>query len=81
MNLYKVWIKNQDWCTFVFAETRNKAKYKLVGNFGEDEYCDIRSSLLKRNVGGSAALVECEGDADYKRVQELGFGFREEVEE
>ena len=81
MNLYQVSIINVDYCTFVFAETRNKAKYMMVGCFGDEEYCDLRTLLLKKDVGGVATVIEHEGDAGYKRVQELGFGFREEVEE
>ena len=49
--------------------------------FFDEEYCDFRTRLLKKDVGGIATVVEHEGDADYKRVQDLGFGFRAEVEE
>jgi len=38
MNLYQVSVQNDEWCTFVFAETRNKAKAMMVGWFFDEEY-------------------------------------------
>ena len=81
MNLYQVSIINVDYCTFVFAETRNKAKYMVVNRFGQEEYCDLRAKLLKKDVGGIATVVEHEGDEHYSKVLGLGFGFREVEEE
>jgi len=81
MNLYQVSVQNDEWCTFVFAETRNKAKVMMVGWFFDEEYCDFRTRLLKKDVGGIATVVEHEGDEHYSKVLGLGFGFREDVED
>lgn len=78
VNLYSVVLGDQ-WGYFVFAKSRNRARSLCVHHFAEEEYLDLSAYLLKKDVGGKTDVcVDCEEDEGYKRVLELGFGYREE---
>jgi len=78
VNLYAVSTKDWDWSIFVFASTGNKAKSLSVHCNDDEEYVDLRYSLLKKDVGGkNNAIVTDQDDEDYKRVDALGFGYSE----
>ena len=63
MNLYKVYPFGDEWCCYVFAETRNKAKTMLVHYFtNDDEYIDYGCKTVKKNVGGEPEV--CDGDCE-----------------
>ena len=71
MNLY--WVTDNDECgTYVFAETRNKARNMMVGWFSDEEYINLRALLLSKDVGGDSRVVDCEHADGYDRVLALG---------
>ena len=83
MNLYFVCMKDADWGTFVFAETRNKARAMCVNYFSNDEdYPSLCAYLRAKNVEGEAGIADTNDAEDkvYKRVLALGFKFDEERE-
>lgn len=79
MNLYNVMDKNYDWGCFVFAPTRNKAK-TIVSKHFDQEYIDLRSTLLKRSVSNPSycLVVDCPEDKNYYLVEQLGFSYNDE---
>jgi|GEM_PF-4545407 len=77
MSLYCVYPRNGDWCCFVFAETRNRARALLVGYFDdEDGYIDFGARCVKKGVNGSEEIC----DVDCGRLASLGVQYvNEEV--
>jgi len=75
MNLYAVYPRRGDWCCYVFAETQNKARARVVGYFdSEDEYIDFGAKLVRKDVGGIAQVC----DENCKRLELLGVRYRDE---
>lgn len=62
MNLYEVYPRYDYWCCYVFAETRNKARYALVNYFDDTKYIDFSCKLIKKDTGGKPEVcdVNCE---------------------
>lgn len=59
MNLYKVYPLKDEWCCYVFAETRNKAKTMLVHYFtSDDEYIDYGCRTIKTDVHGDSEVCD-----------------------
>ena len=82
MNLYRVCDKHYEWGCFVFAQSRNQAKYLVADSFGED-YINMRCKTLKRGVNIDHYLVvDCEDAKGYDLVQECGFHYptQEEID-
>lgn len=75
MNLYKVMPITYDWCCYIFAETRNKAKSMLVGHFDDDnKYIDFRCETIKKNVDGNSQIC----DVDCNRLKNLKITYDKE---
>lgn len=81
MNLYVCRYDEQDWISYVFAETRGKAKY-LFNKFwggGDEEFYWVRSSLVgKSDSVKIPTVVDCEEDEHYPAVLELCDGYVDE---
>jgi hypothetical protein len=73
-----VYPRNDEWCCFVFAETRNKARARLVGHFDNNhEYIDFGARCVKKNVGGEPEVC----DTDCARLESLGFKYSQDGDE
>lgn len=82
MNLYRVCDKHYEWGCFVFAKSRNQAKY-IVANYFSEEYTAMRARILKRGVNiDHSLIVDCEDSKGYDLVQECGFRYptQEEID-
>jgi hypothetical protein len=65
MNLYLAREKESDWCCFVFAENRGRAKslfYKYNPAYDYLEFQDIRAMIIEKNVDGEEEV--CDMDCD-----------------
>ena len=52
-----------EWCCFVFAESRNKAKMAITNYFTNDDfYIDYGCKTIKKDVGGESEV--CDMDCD-----------------
>ena len=80
MNLYSVTDKTYDWCCYVFATTRGRAKALGASYIGVD-YIDARCSTLKRGVNFSQEMVVDDTDSPgYEMVLKCGYEFADEEE-
>ena len=79
MNLYRVYPRfDEDWCCFVFEETRNKARNRFAGYFSEDhKYIDFNAVCVRKNVHGEPEICA----SDCERLEELGIHYSTEEEE
>lgn len=78
MNLYCIWDRDYEWCCYVFETTRNKAKERASGYFGE-EYIDMRCKTLKKGVNVPVPhVVDSDTAPGYDMVLKLGYSFAEE---
>lgn len=81
MNLYWVHERNEMYAgVFVFAETRNDAKYLAAQYIGshwwESGYFDMRNKRMQKNVGGAPEVC----DNDCERLEALGVRYMTEDE-
>ena len=81
MNLYKVFCADE-WCLFVFAPTRNVARYQLAKvelepySVRYDLYMDARAYKVgESDKINEITVVDCEKHPAYPIVQELGEGY------
>ena len=78
MNLYKVYPRWDYWCCYVFEETRNKARNRLVGYFSEDhEYIDFNAVCARKNVHGGPEICA----RDCARLEELDVRYATDEDE
>ena len=80
MNLYIVDEKDSDYATYVFAETRNKARVMMIGFYWDEEYINLRARLVAKDVGGIAEVVDNDEGEVYERLLKLGGRYESEVE-
>lgn len=74
INLYLVYPRSDEWCCYIFAESRNKAKYMIVGHFSHydgSEYIDYNAVTIKKDVGGSPEVC----DLDCDRLKAIGIEY------
>ena len=77
MNLYVVFPRQDNWDCYVFSETANKAKAKMVNYFSDDEaYIDFRCKILRKDVGGNSEICEI----DCQRLADLEIRYLTEEE-
>lgn len=83
VNLYRVSPSSYDYCYFVFARSRNKAK-QLCTHYNDDseDYIDLRCSLCEKNVNPEYEnkVIDSQADKEYEYVRSLGFEYSEEVD-
>ena len=80
MNLYSVCDKHYEWCCYVFAPTRNRAKVLVAQHLFQD-YIDLRSQCLKKGVNIPYCLVvDCPEDESYDLVLKCGYKYMTEEE-
>lgn len=69
-----------DWCTYVIAQSRSKAKMMFADHWGRDvgEYIDVRARKVKPAVGFAAQVC----DVQCQELNTLGVRYltEEEVE-
>ena len=83
VNLYWVGPSWEDWGSYVFAISGNRAKSLCKGHqtytFTDCDYTDLRVSKLVSNVGGEIdVVVEDECEPGYDRVLTAGCAFRDD---
>ena len=75
MDLYRVYPRGDTWCCYVFEETRNKARAKLVGHFdSENDYTAFNAVRVKKGIGGEPEIC----DTDCERLEKLGIRYATE---
>jgi hypothetical protein len=75
MNLYFVYPYNDEWCCYVFAETRNKAKTMILHYFTDDDYyIDYGCRIIYKNVDGISEVC----DEDCERLKLYGIKYNNE---
>ena len=76
MNLYLVSEKEAEWCVFVFAHTRNRARYLLPDLEYGAQYITTSARLIgKTDEVAEEAVVDTETHPLYPIVQKLGGKF------
>lgn len=85
VNLYWVGPSQEDWGSYVFARSSNRAKSLCTGRqtyaFTDNDYINLRVSKLVSNVGGETDIVvEDECEPGYNRVLAAGCAFRDDTE-
>ncbi len=87
MNLYIVSPYHKDWCCFVFARSRNRAKSLVAGYLRGDyeiEYIDLRSRTGAKNTEvKDEAVVDWDEHPLYETVKKYGYEYLnwDEIEE
>lgn len=80
MYLWLCWFEFEDWCVFVTAPTRGKAKSMVFSYFHNDicflNFTDIHA-IKKKAADGYPAKVY---DEDCPELEELGYAFMTEGE-
>lgn len=76
MYLWTVYYKNEDWCCYVIAPTRGRAKYLFQDYWREGEYTDIRLNKVKEANGYSEGVYDMDCDV----LRELGVRYLTEEE-
>lgn len=76
MYLWTVYYKNEDWCCYVIAPTRGRAKYLFQDYWREGEYTDIRLNKVKEANGYSEGVYDMDCDV----LRELGVRYLKEEE-
>lgn len=74
MNLFCVREKEVEWCCYIFAETRGRAKTlfkKWYPGYECPKYTDIHTSIVKKDVGGEEEVC---GD-DCQRLKDNGIEY------
>lgn len=80
MNLYSVGYYLSNWCVYVFAPTRNRAKAMVAELYGE-EYIHMRCKTLRKGVNVAVpSVVDSEDDEAYKDVLKCGYRYMTEEE-
>ena len=78
MHLYQVYM-GDEYCCFVFAETKNRARY-MCHNYFDEDYIDTTAYLRVKDTGGKEALIDSDYDENYSRVTNLGYRYATEEE-
>ena len=80
MNLYWVQEKEAEWGVYVFAKTRNKARYMLPDySRNELEYISTTAKFIgKTDDVKTATVVEDEGSPLYPIVKSFGYRYTDE---
>ena len=64
-----VYPRHEEWCCYVYADTRNKARAMLVGYFNNElEYTDFNAVAIRKDVGGESGIY----DRDCERLANQG---------
>ncbi len=82
MNLYECRYGDEEWISYVFAETPGKAKSLFNAFWGFGEYVDVRIRFIgKSDAIEMPSVVDRESHKDYPAVLALCDGYVEEVTE
>ncbi len=76
MYLWTVYYKNEDWCCYVIAPTRGRAKFLFQDYWREGEYTDIRLNKVKEANGYREGVYDMDCDV----LRELGVRYLTEEE-
>ena len=72
MNVYLCSFKNDEWCCYVAAITRNKAKSLFYEYWKSDgDYTDVRCCVVKRGVQIPTGVY----DMDCEELEKLGLHY------
>lgn len=74
--LWTVYYKNEDWCCYVIAPTRGRAKYLFQDYWKEGEFTDIRLNKIKEANGYREGVYDMDCDV----LRELGVRYLTEEE-
>lgn len=78
MFLWLCWYANDEWCCYVIAPTRGKAKSLFHNYWYEGWYTDVRCCKVKEAPGMEQGIY----DMDCPELEALGVRYRdEEMEE
>ena len=78
-DLIRLLLQNEDWCCYVAAPTRGKAKHPFNGWDGHGRYTDVRAQKVKDCPDTPEGVY----DADCPELEKLGVRYltEEEMEE
>lgn len=76
MYLWTVYYKNEDWCCYVIAPTRGRAKFLFQDYWREGEFTDIRLNKVKEANGYREGVYDMDCDV----LRELGVRYLTEEE-
>jgi hypothetical protein len=74
VNLFCVREKDAEWCCYIFAESKGRAKTLFADWYPECagvEYTDIRVSTIMKDVGGNEEVC----DDDCQRLKDCGIEY------
>lgn len=74
--LWTVYYKNEDWCCYVIASTRGRAKYLFQYYWRNGEYTDIRLNKVKEANGYREGVYDMDCDV----LRDLGVRYLTEEE-
>lgn len=77
MFLWLCWYANDEWCCYVIAPTRGKAKWLFQNYWREGFYTDVRCRKVKEAPGMDQGIY----DMDCPELEALGVRYRDETEE
>lgn len=77
MFLWLCWYTNDEWCCYVIAPTRGKAKSLFHNYWDEGWYTDVRCCKVKEAHEARQGVY----DMDCPELEALGVRYRDETEE
>lgn len=77
MVLWCCWYDTVDWCCYVVAPTRGKAKGLFQNYWNEGDYTDVRCIKVKEAANARKGVY----DMDCEELEKLGIRYLEEMEE
>lgn len=79
MFIWNVWYAGDEWCCFVVAHSRGRAKALFQDYWREGEYTEVRCRKVKEAPGAEEGVY----DVDCPALEELGVRYlsEEELEE
>lgn len=82
MNLYECRYGEEEWISYVFAETQGKAKSLFNAYWGFGEFVDVRCRFIgKSDAVEAPSVVDSESHKDYPAVLALCGGYTQEESE
>lgn len=68
MYLYRLWYDGAEWCCYVIAKSRGRAKSLFHNYWEEGDYIDIRGEKVRSADGHEEKIL----DYDCEELEELG---------
>ena len=75
--LWCCWYANDEWCCYVIAPSRGRAKSLFQDYWRDGEYTDVRCCKVKEAPGMDQGIY----DMDCPELEALGVRYRDETEE